>query len=307
MTTSTITDVRRIGGRLGAEVLGLDLARPLHAGTVEALEDLLHAHKVLAFRGQDLDDDAHQAFVAHFGSLTIAHPTLAGVDGAPKVLPVRGEGIRANRWHTDVTFVVAPPKLSSLRAVVVPPYGGDTVIADSEHAYLDLPEPLRALADHLWAVHTNAYDYVKAKQDGTSGEGLDDHRRAQRDRFVSRTWETAHPVVRVHPGTGRPGLFIGGFAGRLLGLSTTESRDILRLLQAYVERPENTLRWHWSPGDVIVFDNRVTQHYAPDDYADLPRELRRVTVAGDVPVSLDGQRSYVVSGDRAEHYTPAAS
>jgi taurine dioxygenase len=199
-----------------------------------------------------------------------------------------------------VTFVLSPPKLSSLRSVVVAPYGGDTLIADSESAYLDLPEPLRALADRLWAVHTNAYDYVVPPDQSESVQ-------EQRDRFVSQRWEVAHPVVRVHPETHRPGLFIGGFVQRLVGLSTTESRDIVRLLQAYVERPENTLRWRWSPGDLVLFDNRVTQHYAPDDYGSLPRELRRVTAAGDVPVALDGSRSYVVAGDRAEHYTPVVS
>jgi hypothetical protein len=113
-------------------------------------------------------------------------------------------------------------------------------------------------------------------------------------------------VVRVHPETGERGPFIGGFAQRLVGLSNTGSRDILRLLQAYVTRPENTVRWHWAPGDLVIFDNRSTQHYTPDDYGDLPRTLHRVTVAGDIPVGVDGKRSYQISGDNAAHYTPVA-
>ncbi len=113
-------------------------------------------------------------------------------------------------------------------------------------------------------------------------------------------------MVREHPDSGERGLFIGGFAQRMIGLSGTESRDILRLLQAYVTRPENTVRWHWAVGDLVLFDNRITQHYAPDDYGDQPRTLHRVTVAGDVPLGVNGQHSYLISGDEATHYTPAA-
>jgi taurine dioxygenase len=101
-----------------------------------------------------------------------------------------------------------------------------------------------------------------------------------------------------------PNLFIGGFVTNIIGLSKTESRDILRLLQAYVTRPENTLRHHWAVGDVVVWDNRSTQHYAADDYGDLPRRMHRVTVSGDVPVGVDGAKSYIIEGDEAEHYTP---
>jgi alpha-ketoglutarate-dependent taurine dioxygenase len=101
------------------------------------------------------------------------------------------------------------------------------------------------------------------------------------------------------------GLFIGGFAQRIVGLSTGESKDILRLLQHYVTRPENILRVSWEPGQLVLFDNRITQHYAIDNYDDLPRRLNRVTVAGDIPVGIDGQQSYSVRGD-ASHYSPVA-
>jgi len=104
--------------------------------------------------------------------------------------------------------------------------------------------------------------------------------------------------------TGERGLYIGGFAQRIVGLSNTESLDILRLLQAYVTRPENIVRWRWSPNQLVLFDNRITQHYAIDNYDDLPRRLNRVTVAGDVPVGIDGSASYSIEGD-ASHYTPA--
>jgi taurine dioxygenase len=299
MTTGTGFDIRRIGGRIGAEILGVDLSREPDPALFAEINSALLEHKALVFRGQHLDDAAQLRFASLFGELTTAHPTVPSVDGQPQILPVDGEeGIRANHWHTDVTFVRTPPKVSTLRAIVVPPYGGNTLIANSQAAYRDLPDPLRELADRLWAVHTNDYDYAAPKNDKAA-----EHRK----RFVSRRYRTAHPVVRVHPETGERGLFIGGFAQSLIGLSPSESRDLLRIFQAYVTRPENIVRVAWQPGDLVVFDNRATQHYAPDDYGDLPRLLHRVTVAGDAPVGVDGEHSRVLEGDDAAHYTPAAA
>ena len=297
--TSTGSDIRRIGGRIGAEILGVDISSALDPAIVAEINAALVEHKALFFRGQQLDDAAQIRFASLFGELTTAHPTVPSVDGQPNILPVDGdEGIRANQWHTDVTFLRTPPKASTLRSLVVPPYGGNTLIANSAAAYRDLPDALRELADRLWAVHTNAYDYAEPKSEKAA-----EHRR----QFVSTKYRTEHPVVRVHPESGERGLFIGGFAQSLVGLSLSESRDILRILQAYVTRPENVVRWTWAPGDLVLFDNRITQHYAPDDYGDLPRLLHRVTVAGDVPVGVDGEPSRVVEGDEAAHYTPAAA
>jgi alpha-ketoglutarate-dependent sulfate ester dioxygenase len=297
--TTVALDARKLTGRLGAEIVGLDLSRALDAETLQWLTAALYEHKVLGFRNQHLDAAAHIAFARQFGELTTAHPTVPSVEGQPNVLPVDSEGgNRANNWHTDVTFVLTPPKASSLRGITIPPYGGNTLFANSAAAYRDLPEPLRAFAETLQAVHTNDYDYAAPNLQKEGHE----QRRAQ---FVSQRFQTVHPVVRVHPETGERGLFIGGFAQRIVGLSNTESRDILRLLQAYVTRPENTVRWQWAPGDVVLWDNRITQHYAPDDYDDLPRRLDRVTIAGDVPVGVEGQRSYVLEGD-ASHYSPTA-
>ncbi|NJP49629.1 TauD/TfdA family dioxygenase [Streptomyces sp. SBST2-5] len=298
MTTGTAFDIRRIGGRIGAEILGADLSGELDPAVFAEINAALLEHKALVFRDQNLDDAAQLRFAALFGQLTTAHPTVPAVEGQPNILPVDGEeGVRSNQWHTDVTFVRTPPKVTTLRSIVVPPYGGNTLIANAAAAYRDLPEPLRELADRLWAVHTNDYDYAEPKTRKAA-----EHRR----QFVSRKYRTAHPVVRVHPETGERGLFIGGFAQSIVGLGNSESRDILRLLQAYVTRPENIVRVVWSPGDLVVFDNRITQHYAPDDYGDLPRRLHRVTVAGDVPAGIDGRQSHVVEGDEAAHYTPAA-
>ena len=298
--TSTRLGVRKITARIGAEITGLSPDLNLDPETVAAIRAALNEHKALVFRGISLDDDGQQRFAGDFGPLTSAHPTVPAVDGEPNVLPVDSEDGRANHWHTDVTFVLNPPQASTLRSIIVPPYGGETLIANAGAAYRDLPEPLRAFADTLWAVHTNDYDYA------VPPESLNETERARRAIFLSTKYETAHPVVRVHPLTGERGLFIGGFAQRIVGLSKGESKDILGLLQAYVTRPENILRVSWEPGQLVLFDNRITQHYAVDNYDDAPRRLNRVTVAGDIPAGLDGRQSYSVKGD-ASHYTPVAA
>ncbi len=298
-STSTRLEVRKITARIGAEVTGLTPDLDLDAETIAAARAALNEHKALVFRGVSLDDEGQQRFAGYFGPLTSAHPTVPAVDGEPNVLPVDSENGRANHWHTDVTFVLNPPQASTLRSIVVPSYGGETQIANAAAGYRDLPGPLRAFADSLRAVHTNDYDYA------VPPENLNCTERERRAVVISTKYETVHPVVRVHPLPGERGLFIGGFAQRIVGFSTGESRDLLRLLQAYVTRPENVLRVSWEPGQLVLFDNRITQHYAIDNYDDAPRRLNRVTVAGDIPVGIDGRQSYSLKGD-ASHYTPVA-
>jgi taurine dioxygenase len=292
-------EIQKVTANIGARVSGVDINKPLDEDQTAALREALNIHKALVFDDVHLDDEGQAAFARHFGDLTTAHPTVPAVDGAPNVLPVDSERGRANHWHTDVTFVLNPPQASTLRSITIPPYGGETLIASSAAAYRDLPEPLRTLADTLWAEHTNDYDYA------VPDEEIDTERAAQRAQFTSIKFRTVHPVVRVHPLTGERGLFIGGFAQRIVGLSTGESRKILDILQAYVTRPENILRWRWSPNQLVLFDNRITQHYAIDNYDDQPRRLNRVTVAGDIPVGIEGKESYAIEGD-ASHYTSVA-
>jgi taurine dioxygenase len=297
---STQFDVRKVTGRIGAEVTGLRIDRDLDADTVAAVRAALNEHKALVFSDVDLDDDGQQRFARQFGELTKAHPTVSAVAGSPNVLPVDSERGKSNHWHTDVTFVLNPPQASTLRSIVIPPYGGETLIANAAAAYRDLPDALRGFAEGLWAVHTNDYDYVRPP------EAVDEAELRRRAEFVSTKFRTVHPVVRVHPLTGERGLFIGGFAQRIVGLSVGESADILRLLQSYVTRPENVLRWRWSPNQLVLFDNRITQHYAIDNYDDLPRRLHRVTVAGDVPAGVDGGLSYSIEGDASRYSVVAA-
>jgi alpha-ketoglutarate-dependent taurine dioxygenase len=294
MTTLDLAlDIRKRGGRLGAEIHDVDLTGDLSDGTVAEIRAALLEHKVLFFRGQDLDDVGQVAFASRLGPLTTAHPTVPGADEQPEVLPIEGQ---ANRWHTDVTFIDRPPLASVLRAVVIPPYGGDTVWADTAAAYDDLPAELKVLADSLWATHSNLYDYAAEQP-----EADDEAKRQYREVFTATVYETDHPVVRVHPETGRRSLLLGGFAQRILGLSSADSKALLDLFATHVQRLENTVRWHWAPGDVVIWDNRSTQHYAVADYDTLPRQVRRVTVAGDVPVSADGRRSIGRVGDASDY------
>jgi alpha-ketoglutarate-dependent taurine dioxygenase len=303
--TETKLQFTKLGSRIGAEIRGLDLSADLNEDTVAQIRAALNVHKALVFRNANVRSDEEQVrFASLFGPLTKAHPTVASVDGKPAVLPVDSENGSANNWHTDVTFVVNPPQASTLRSITLPSYGGETLIASSSGAYQDLPDELRNFADTLWAIHTNDYDYsVPKKLEHANAE-------ERRKEFTRIHFESAHPVVRVHPLTGERGLFIGGFAQRLriVGLSNTESKDILRLLQAYVTRPENLVRVNWEPDQLVLFDNRITQHYAIDNYDDQPRRLNRVTVAGDIPHGITGEQSYSIEGDATDYSTiPSAA
>ncbi|WP_281688577.1 TauD/TfdA family dioxygenase [Pseudomonas citronellolis] len=283
-------DIHPVAGRIGAEIRGVTLSGQLDAATVEAIQAALVKHKVIFFRGQSqLDDQGQEAFAKLLGE-PVAHPTVPVRDGTEYLLELDGaEGRRANSWHTDVTFVEAYPKASILRNVVAPQAGGDTVWANTASAYGDLSDELKALADKLWAVHSNEYDYAATKPNADPAR-LEQYRKV----FTSTVYETEHPVVRVHPVSGERNLLLGHFVKRLKGLSQHDSQHLFAVLQSHVTRLENTVRWRWQAGDVAIWDNRATQHYAVDDYGTQPRIVRRVTLAGEVPVGVDGQRSRTV-------------
>ncbi|MCY0929670.1 TauD/TfdA family dioxygenase [Streptomyces sp. H27-H1] len=288
--TRTALTVTRIGGRIGAEIGGVRLGGELEADVVAGIRAALLAHKVVFFRGQDhLDADSHEAFAQLLGA-PVAHPTVPSADGRYALGIDSHHGARANQWHTDVTFVPAYPAFSILRAVTVPPYGGNTLWANTATAYAGLPEPLRTLADSLRAVHSNEYDYAALKPDALP-EALAQYREV----FTSTKFLTEHPVVRVHPETGERTLLLGNFVQRINGLTGRDSRLLQELFQAHIELPENTVRWQWQAGDVAIWDNRATQHYGVDDSDDHERTLRRVTVDGDVPVGPDGVPSRLIS------------
>jgi alpha-ketoglutarate-dependent taurine dioxygenase len=280
-------DIVKRAARIGAEIKNVKLSGDLSDQVVTAINQVLLEHKVIFFRDQDhLDDAEQERFGLRLGKL-VPHPTIGATKGNASILELdsaRGGG-RADQWHTDVTFVDAYPKISILRGVVIPPFGGDTIWSNTAAAYRDLPPPLQHLADELWAVHSNAYDYaVKARATEADKKHFDEV-------FTGTVYETEHPVVRIHPETGERTLVLGNFVQRFVGVPKYDSQKLFDLFQSHVTAPENTVRWSWRQGDVAIWDNRATQHYAVNDYGDQQRVVRRVTLDGDVPVGVDGRKS----------------
>lgn len=289
--------VRRLTGRIGAEIEGVQLDRALDDELVAWIRTQLLTARVLFFRGQQLTDRTHHDFASRFGQLTRAHPVLPSRDlQHPAVLELASGGAagRADNWHSDVTFVERPPFASVLRAVELPAVGGETIWANTAAAYDDLPEVLRVAADSARAVHSNVGDEV-------AGAGANAYERLTVG--ADSRFATEHPVVRVHPETGERTLLLGSMAKRIVGLSTAESAVLIDLWQSYVTRPENTVRWTWRVGDVAFWDNRATQHYAVYDYGDARRVVNRLTLAGDVPRGVDGEPSIALTGDAGRYLT----
>ncbi|MCL2541570.1 MAG: TauD/TfdA family dioxygenase [Nocardioidaceae bacterium] len=289
-TTPTL-DVVKLGSHIGARIDGVRLSGDLSPEVVARIRAAVLEHKVVFLRGQDhLDDDAQIAFGELLGPLTTAHPTVN--TGSARVLSLKAtRGMAANSWHTDVTFVDKVPAFSILRGVTIPAYGGSTNWANTATAYDALPPQVKALVDDLWAVHSNDYDYAHSF-DTEDRENL----QYEREEFTRIIYKTEHPVVRIHPETGERALVLGHFVQHFSGLSSKESTALFNLLQDRVTRLENTIRWSWAEGDVAIWDNRATQHYAVADFDTQPREVRRITVQGDVPVGISGRSSRVIEG-----------
>ncbi|CAD6529099.1 TauD/TfdA dioxygenase family protein [Paraburkholderia metrosideri] len=284
--------IRRVAGLIGGEVQDIKLSPDLDDAAIDTLHRALVKYKVLFFRDQSqLDDASHQAFGTRFGD-TIAHPTVPSPEGTKLFeLDASKGGGRADSWHTDITFIDAFPKISILRGVKIPAYGGDTVWANTAVAYERLPDDLKRLADSLWAVHTNDYDYGAERVAGTDSQSAATRLAHHQNVFVSAVYEAEHPIVHVHPVSGEKALLLGHFIKRIVGLSSSESARIFEILQNRVIRLENTVRWQWRQNDVVIWDNRATQHYAVNDYGTQDRLVRRVTVAGERAVSIDGRHS----------------
>ncbi len=297
---STSVEVTPLAGNIGAEIGGVDTGAALTEETVAGIRQALLRHKVVFLRDQHLDYTRQVVFAQRLGPLTLGHPTLESPPEQPLLEEIDShKGVRANHWHTDVTFVDRPPAFTLLHAIVIPPVGGDTLWANTVTAYQSLPAELRDLADRLRIVHTNDHDYALVYG---RGERVDAAVEAQQRQFVSTVYETEHPAVRVHPETQERSLVLGGFARTVVGFSPQASRDLIRILQEYVTRPEQTVRWHWREGDLAIWDNRATQHYAIFDYGTAHRRGERVTVAGPVPVGVDGRPSVALKGDAAIYH-----
>jgi alpha-ketoglutarate-dependent taurine dioxygenase len=278
-------DINPLAKRIGAEIGNVRLAGDLPEPAIAAIEAALAKYRVIFFRNQNhLDDAEQERFAARLGEL-VAHPTSPAKAGSAAILEIDSARARADRWHSDVTFVDAYPKMSILRGVVIPPYGGDTLWANTVAAYDGLPAALKVLADNLWAVHSNLYDYAAVKPDASAAAA-----KYYEEFFVSTVYETEHPLVRVLAGGARS-LILGYFFRRFVGQSQSDSNHLFEIFQNHITRPENTVRWRWNAGDVAIWDNTATQHCAINDYGEERRVVRRATIRGEVPVSIDGRAS----------------
>lgn len=272
-------------GRIGAEIRGVRLVPDLEPAVAATVRDAWLRHKVVCFRGQDhLDDASQEALAGIFGATASPHPTVPAADGTQSVYALDSRLGSASYWHTDLTWAPELPRGAILRAVVVPPAGGDTLWANTATAYDDLPPRLRAIADREWALHSNGSDHDSRNDTASQHEFW--------SAFQSAVLETRHPLVHVHPETRERCLLLGAFVKRILGRARRDSLAVQARLQGYVTRPENTMRWHWQAGDVAVWDNRSTQHYATADYGDATRIMRRVSLDGEPTESLYGERSW---------------
>jgi taurine dioxygenase len=289
-------DVRPLAGRIGAQIDNIYLGGDMPDAAIKAIDAALSKYKVVFFRRQGhLDDAEQERFAARFGDLE-AHPTRPPRSGSAAILEIDSARGRADRWHSDVTFVDAYPKISVLRGVVIPPVGGDTVWANTVAAYQGLPPALKSLADNLWALHSNLYDYAAVRPEASAAAVQD-----YKDVITSTVYETEHPVVRVLFQTGERSLVLGNFVRRFIGYSESDSRNLFEVLQSHVTRLENTVRWRWSSGDVAIWDNTATQHCAINDYGDQKRVVRRSAIRGEAPVSVDGRTSVTKCGATKLH------
>jgi alpha-ketoglutarate-dependent sulfate ester dioxygenase len=278
-------DIRPLAGRIGAEIGNVRLAGDLAEPAIAAIEAALAKYKVIFFRDQGhLDDAGQERFAGRLGEL-VAHPTSPAKAGSAALLEIDSARGRADRWHTDVTFVDAYPKISVLRGVVIPFCGGDTMWANTVAAYDGLPSALKGLADSLWAIHSNLYDYAAVRPEASAAAA-----KYYGEFFISTVYETEHPLVRVLP-SGERSLVLGYFFRRFVGVSQSDSNHLFEIFQSHITRPENTVRWRWNAGDVAIWDNTATQHCAINDYGDQKRVVRRATIRGRVPISVDGRTS----------------
>ncbi len=290
---------------IGAEISGLDLSQPIDEATAQEIRDALHQWRVIFFRDQDLTNDQLKAFGRAFGPLTPAHPIANGLEDHPEIWERAIDEYRSRRktdtsrppsarpprdykgWHIDITFVANPNRYSILYGVNIPPYGGDTLFANLIAAYQGLSKPIRQLIDGLQAVHqTSAYDAAG--------------REPRRDGRSTGPFVSLHPLVRVHPETGEKLLFLNpGTTTHIVGLKEPESDALIELLYQELIRPEYAARFRWRPRSLVIWDNQAVAHAGPIDYAqfDLPRVVRRITVAGDPPTGPDGFRSRPLEGE----------
>ena len=274
---------RRVGANLAAEVTGVDLSKPIDDQTRDAILDGLAEHQLLIFRDQDITSDRLMAFGERFGELSV-HPFAPHVEDTPTLIRFENDAetppFGTDVWHSDETFRAAPPMATALCAKTVPEVGGDTVFASMSAAYDGLSERLRALIDGLQAIHD-------MKPFKLLFEDTPEDRKELR-KFEEIYPPIPHPVVRVHPVTGRRVLFVNPqFTIRIKDMDERESASLLDTLFHQALIPEYQYRLHWRPHTLAMWDNRSVQHYAVHDYWPQERIMDRVTIKGTRPVGLE--------------------
>jgi taurine dioxygenase len=266
-----------VAGALGAELEGVDLARPLSPEVVEEIRQALLEHLVIFFRRQQLGPVELLAFVQQFGQPT-EYPQMKGLPGYPHVIAVtKLEHERVNFggvWHSDTSYLDRPPLGTVLYAVEVPPYGGDTLFANQYLAYETLSEGLKKTLAGLRGVNTSAKAEIsRTREDRLREAGVE-----------LKVLVGSHPVVRTHPETGRQALYVNAaHTSQFEGWTMEESQPLLDYLFAHQVRPEFTCRFRWQAGSVAFWDNRCAQHNPINDYHGFRRLMHRVTLAGDPP------------------------
>lgn len=279
-------EIRPLDGGLGAELVGLDLSRPLNPQDFARVHGAHLEHKLLIFRDQRITPAQQVAFSRRFGELQIHVLKQFQLGGHPEVFVISnivengqpvGLGDAGKFWHSDLSYKEVPSLGSMLYPQELPEEGGDTLFADQQRAYETLPEALRRAIEGKRAVHS-----YTARYDDEVFEGIRRPQLTAEQLAEVRTVE--HPVVRTHPETGRKGLFVNeNFTTHIVGVPEEESRQILAELFAYSARPEFVYRHQWQPNDLLFWDNRSLIHLATGCPNHLRRRMHRTTIQGDAP------------------------
>jgi len=268
--------VTRVGVNLGAEITGVDLRRPLSNEQFAVLHEALVENELIIFRGQDITSENLMAFGRRFAPLTV-HPFSPNDDNAPELIKFRNDEntppFSTDVWHSDETFRAEPPMATVLCAKEVPVVGGDTVFASMTAAFDGLSDRMQRFISGLEAIH----DFKPFK----ALFGKSEEERKSLQRYELMYPPQIHPVVRVHPETGRKVLFVNPqFTIAIKDMDERESRSLLDMLFHQTLIPEYQFRHHWEPNTIAMWDNRSTQHYAVHDYYPQKRYMERVTIKG---------------------------
>lgn len=285
MTRSNTLQIEPLSPAIGALLKGVNMAERASDDLIADIRQALLDHQVIFFEGQDFTPTQQRDFAMRFGDLHV-HPLYDRNDAHPEIMIIDNHVDNPtdnNFWHTDVTFIDTPPMGSILAARQLPPVGGDTMWASTTAAYRALSEPMKRFLEGLEAVHDFAYAFTA---EGLAGSQAG---RETYDKAVAANPPVTHPVIRTHPETGEPCIFVNSvFTRRIKGLRREESKALMAFLNAHVQQPEFVVRWRWRPGDVAFWDNRCTQHRAVDDFLPHRRIMHRATVLGDKPVFKAG-------------------